>query len=463
MPSTAVVWLRRDLRVHDHPGLVEAVREHDHVVPVFVLDPALLGGRFPSPSRAAFLFGCLREVDGALRERRGALVVREGDPRREIPALAAEAKARAVYWASDVSPYARARDRAVTAALGDAGVEARPRPGNFAADINAIRKGDGGPYAVFTPFHRAWERAHRRPVHRAPAEIPLPGSLARGRLPAVPDSELGDPPPPGEAAARAAMERWLDGPIARYEEHHDRLAGGTSMLSPHLHFGTISARELDERAATRRGDGPAAFRRQLAWRDFYAHVLLHNPENARLEYQERYRDLEWDSDDELLEAWRDGRTGYPVVDAAMRQLRQTGWMHNRARLVVGSFLTKDLHLDWRAGEAHFMRYLLDGDEANNNGNWQWISSVGVDPAPYFRRMLNPVLQQERFDPDGEYVRRWVPELRDVPAKRLAQPWRMSHDEQEAAGCRIGEDYPAPVVDHARERHRAIERYRAAGA
>jgi deoxyribodipyrimidine photo-lyase len=207
-------------------------------------------------------------------------------------------------------------------------------------------------------------------------------------------------------------------------------------------------------------EGRRAFRRQLAWRDFYAHVLLHHPDNAREEFQERFRALEWERDPARLAAWEQGRTGFPLVDAAMRQLAAMGWMHNRARLVVGSFLTKDLQLDWRLGERHFMRHLVDGDEAQNNGNWQWIASVGVDPQPYFRRMYNPARHQERFDPDGAYVRRWVPELRDVPLARLAEPWTMTPDEQEGAGCVIGRDYPAPIVDRRVERARAAERFRA---
>jgi deoxyribodipyrimidine photo-lyase len=205
--------------------------------------------------------------------------------------------------------------------------------------------------------------------------------------------------------------------------------------------------------------------RQLCWRDFYAHLLLHHPESAVRELQERYRGtLEWapDRGGRHLAAWQEGRTGFPLVDAGMRQLRETGWMHNRVRLVVGSFLTKDLHLDWRAGEAWFARLLLDGDPAQNTGNWQWIASVGADPAPAFRRMYNPARHQERFDPDGAYVRRWVPELRDVPPERLSEPWTMSAEEQAAAGCVIGRDYPEPIVDHAVERRRALERYRAAG-
>jgi deoxyribodipyrimidine photo-lyase len=231
------------------------------------------------------------------------------------------------------------------------------------------------------------------------------------------------------------------------------------MLSAHLRFGTVSAREAEERAGARSEE----FRRQLCWRDFHAHVLLHNPANARLEFQERYRELEWDGDAELLEAWREGRTGFPLVDAGMRQLRASGWMHNRARLVAASFLTKELGVDWREGEAHFMRHLLDGDEANNNGNWQWIASVGTDPAPVYRRLYNPARQQERFDPDGQYVRRWVPELEGVPPERLSEPWTMDADEQAAAGCAIGRDYPEPVVDRPVARERALERYRRAAA
>jgi deoxyribodipyrimidine photo-lyase len=440
--TTALVWFRRDLRVHDHPALTAAHRECDRVVPVFVLDPRLLSGRFPSRNRAWFLHGCLADLRGALRERGADLVVREGRPEDELPALARECGATALYFASDVSPFAMARDRRVAEAL-----EARRQPGLFVADIGAVK-----PYSVFTPFHRAWQQLPRREVHGAPRALRFPSGLAVGRLPASLQPEATDPFPPGERAARERATRWLADGLDRYEERHDRLAGGTSQLSPYLHFGCLSPRELEARALERGGD---AFVRQLAWRDFYAHVLLHNPGNTRHAHG---REPEWEDDEELLDAWRCGQTGYPVVDAAMRQLLATGWMHNRGRLITGCFLTKDLHLDWRAGEAHFMRHLLCGDEASNNGNWQWIASVGVDPAPYFRRMYNPMTQQRRHDPDGEYVRRWVPELRDVPLERLAEPWTMSADEQGTAGCTIGEDYPNPVVDHKAERQRAMARY-----
>jgi deoxyribodipyrimidine photo-lyase len=464
--STALVWFRRDLRVHDHPSLHTALVGYDRVVPVFVLDGGLITGRYASGARTAFMLACLRELRSALVERGGGLVVREGDAAEVLVALAGEVGAGAVLWASDVGPYAIARDRRVTDALKEADVEPRPQPGNFCADVSKPRTGQGKPYTVFTPFWRTQAQLERRSVHGAPRQLPaLPASLATGTIPSLEALGLTDDVPepvaaPGETAARAALARWLDGPIDRYADRHDDLTGGTSVLSPHLRWGTLSAREVEERASARDGEGPAAFVRQLAWRDFYAHVLLLHPDNTQQAYQERYRELEWADDEQSLAAWQAGRTGYPLVDAGMRQLARTGWMHNRARMVVGSFLTKDLHLDWREGERWFARKLLDGEPLQNNGNWQWVASTGVDPAPYFRRMFNPTTQARKFDPDGVYIRRWVPELEGVPDRLIHEPWKMSDAEQEAAGCLLGTDYPEPIVDHGAEREHAMERYRA---
>jgi deoxyribodipyrimidine photo-lyase len=468
--STAIVWFRRDLRLHDHPALHRALHEHDRVVPVFVFDPVLIHGRYRSGARTAFMLGCLRELDAALCERGSGLVIREGSPATELVALARECAAGAVLWAGDAGPYARARDAAVTAALRAAHVEPVPQPGNFVADIGRIHTGGGKPYTVYSPFRRAWEQAERRVVHHGPGELPaLPAGLRQGRLPSLDALGLADDVPepvcpPGEAAAREEAGRWFGGALERYGTRHDTLQGGTSTLSPAVRWGLLSVRELEERARRHTGDGPREFLAQLCWRDFYAHVLLHHPDDVRCEHQERYRGLRWSGTEELLEAWQQGRTGYPAVDAGMRQLSRTGWMHNRARLITGSFLTKDLHRDWREGELWFARKLLDGEPLQNNGNWQWVASVGVDPAPYFRRLFNPTLQARKFDPDGAYIRAWIPELRAVPAERIHEPWTMTPAEQEAAGCRIGHDYPAPIVDHAHERRVAIERYReAAGA
>jgi deoxyribodipyrimidine photo-lyase len=375
------------------------------------------------------MLGCLEELRDALRDRGSNLVIRRGKPEKELVELARETHASAVHFASDVSPFAMARDRRVEEALRQADVEPVRHPGNFVADVGKPETQGGKPFSVFSPFHRAWQKLPRREIHGAPRSLTLPSDVAVGEIPHA-EPGLEEPMPPGEKAGRARMHAWIRDGLADYGDNHDRLEGGTSELSPYLHFGCVSPRELEEKAAA-----SPEYTRQLCWRDFYAHVLLNHPRNARHAHQERMDGLEWEDDEEGFEAWCEGRTGFPVVDAGMRELRARGWMHNRARLVVGSFLTKDLGIDWRLGERWFMRHLVDGDEANNNGNWQWVSSVGVDPAPYFRRMYNPATQQERHDPTGEYVRRWVPELESG-------------------------DYPEPIVDHKRERERAMARYRA---
>ena len=427
MSSTALVWLRRDLRLHDHPAWHRATAEHDRVIGVFVLDDRLLQGRFASAPRTAFMAGCLAELSDHV-------VVRHGRPERAVPELAEEVGAKAVYWTSDVSAFARRRDRTVTTVLREDGVEPVPCGGNYVADVGAIATRQGTPYTVFSPFHRAWQDAPRRTVHRAVE----PGSVRGIRSDPLPDVAAELAFVPGEAAARDALAAWLRDGIDGYDGE-----GATSRLSPYLRWGCLSARECEERALRRGGRGPEAWVRQLCWRDFLAHVLLFGrggrPNPA------------WVRDDELLAAWKEGRTGFPFVDAGMRELAATGWMHNRPRLVVGSFLTKDLHIDWREGELHFERLLLDGEPAQNNGNWQWVASVGVDPAPASRRIFNPTLQAQKFDPDGEYIRRWVPELAGVDGGEIHDPGPLT---REACG------YPDPIVDHQAERRRALERYAA---
>jgi len=288
--------------------------------------------------------------------------------------------------------------------------------------------------------------APRREVLAAPRAVALPSKVRKGSIPSLAElgleQEVSEPLPGGEAPARERMGRFLRGPVHDYVSDHDTLGlDGTSRLSPYLHFGCLSPRELEQRVPE--GEGPAAFRRQLCWRDFYHQLLQHHPSNAKSEFQDRYRgSIRWSHAEQRFRAWAEGRTGYPLVDAGMRQLRHEGWMHNRARLVVGSFLTKDLGIDWRWGERWFMRLLIDGDEANNNGNWQWIASVGADPQPVFRRIYNPARHMERYDPEGAYVRRYVPELRDVPDEHLREPWEMPGEVQREAGCVIGQDYPS---------------------
>lgn len=466
---TAVMWFRRDLRVHDHPALVRAAREFELVVPVFVLDPALLSGRYESTVRNGFLIGCLEDLDLSLRDRGSGLVLLSGRPEDRLPEFAGRVAADALFWTSDISPYARHRDRKVTEALREAGVQAIPQAGNYVAEIAKLRTVSGSPYRVFSPFHRRWTEAPRREINGAPrnlGELPAAareltfGNQINRLAPRRPAPREGWLAAPGESAGRKSLDRWLAAGVTEYPDRQNCLSGrkSTSILSPYLRWGCISPAEAEQLALEREGAGTAAWVRQICWRDFYAHVLLHWPENLDTEFQASLRELEWETDPERLAAWQEGLTGYPIVDAAMRQLSATGWMHNRARLIAGSFLTKDLQLDWREGERWFARLLLDGEPAQNNGNWQWIASVGTDPAPLTRRLYNPVKQGERHDPDGAYVRKWVPELAGLPAGSIHAPWTASATDQRRAGCAIGKDYPEPIVDHAFERRIALERY-----
>ena len=468
--GTALVWLRRDLRLHDHPALSAALERAGSVVPVFCIDVRLLAGRHASGPRIRFMLECLNDLEASLSARGAGLVILRGRPEHELPGLALAVGARELHFSDDVGRFARRRDERVRDALASIGCEAVAHPGVFALeDPRALRSSGGAPYTVFTPFHRAWLERSRRPVLAAPATLPrlprLRTGLAAGTIPTPAElgagGPLAGPIAGGETAARAAADRWLADGVDGYAVARDELAdpAGVSRLSAYLRFGCLSARELEDQLCRRDSEGAREYRRQLAWRDFYGYVLHHFPANATLEFRVRYRGtLRWRQDHDGFEAWCEGRTGVPLVDAGMRQLLREGWMHNRVRMVVGSFLTKDLGIDWRHGEAHFMRWLLDGDPASNNGNWQWIASIGVDPAPVFRRILSPARQQRRFDPAGAYVRRYVPELAAVPDRYLAEPWTMPAEVQAACGVRIGSDYPAPIVDHAHARREALDRY-----
>lgn len=461
--KTIIVWFRNDLRLHDNPALRAASEDADYVVPLFILNDDLLQGRHAGSNRNRFLLESLDDMRQSLRKTGADLVIRSGSAATVLKELAADTKAEAVYYSADFTPYAIKRDKQVKQALEDSGTAFHSFGGRLIVDqLLGLKTKTGQTYKVFTPFWKNWMDVPRRAVTAVPRKLKLPTGMSVGSLPKLTAiSHAADLSkavlPGGETAGRQRMTDWLSGGVNDYHQTNNQLTTATSLLSPYLHFGCISARELEANLPDTKG--ARAFNRQLCWRDFYNYILLHFPANARQEFQERYRELAWSYDKQLLTAWQEGKTGYPVVDAGMRQLNREGWMHNRARLIVGSFLTKDLGLDWRLGEKYFMRMLLDGDEANNNGNWQWIASVGVDPAPVFRRLYNPMLQQQRFDADGSYVRQYVPELAKVPDKYLAEPWKMPLELQHEAGCIIGKDYPEPVVDHKLARQAALERYR----
>jgi deoxyribodipyrimidine photo-lyase len=455
-----LLWFRRDLRLSGNPALSAAV-ERGGVVPCFVLDDAVLGRRHhTAPARLRFLRAGLEALDEDLRARGSHLVVRRGAAVDVLPALAHEAGADRVAWAREVSPLGRRRDAEVRAALDAARIAVQEFPGGLVVEPEALPGPGGGGYRVFTPFYRAWLGAPFASLPAAPRRISGPdvGSETLGALPE------GSPPlAAGREAAEQALARFVaSGAVASYETDRDTVAvEGTSRLSAYLRLGMLSATEVGAALGhdASRGGG-AAFWRQVAWRDFFHHILHHHPHVARGAMRPEFDRIAWDDRPAAFDSWTRGETGYPLVDAGMRQLAQEGWMHNRARLVTASFLVKDLLIDWRRGETWFMQHLVDGDPASNNGGWQWVAGTGADAAPYFR-VLSPTRQAERFDPAGAYIRRYVPELRDVPDRFIHEPWRMGPEDERGARCRIGSDYPAPIVDHGVQRVEVLARYKAA--
>lgn len=462
--STAIVWFRRDLRVTDHPALQEAIAQAKVVVPLYVLDERLLGAA--APARRWFLHRSLRVLDVALRDRGGALLVRRGEPAAVVAQVAREFGAQVVLATRDVTPFSHRRDRAVASSLEADGRRLALRPGLLLAEPETLLTSGGTPYGVFTPFWRALQRAPRRALLAAPDRLPAPAGLADASDPRASTFDELDPPleglpAPGEEAARERLAAWVHGGLAAYGSRRNELSGeGSSHLGADLHLGTLSPLQV-ETAASELGTGAEPFVRQLAWREFYHHLLFHQRDRGAAWDHPLMAAFRGEADDAgAVAAWREGRTGVPVVDAAMRQLAATGWMSNRARLIVASYLTRHLLMDPRIGERHFMRHLVDGDLANNRGGWGWTAGVGADPQPWFR-IFNPQLQGQRFDPQGDWVRRWVPELERAPARYVHAPWEMPDELQAATGVRIGRSYPAPIVGLAEGRQRALEAFRAA--
>ncbi|KIQ13795.1 cryptochrome/photolyase family protein [Rhodococcus sp. MEB064] len=444
--APSVLWFRRDLRLGDHPALAHAAEDGRDVLALFVLDEHLLG---PSgPARRDVLFRSLTALNEQLG---GRLLVVEGDPVTAVPAVAKAVGADAVHVSEDFGPYGRRRDDAVAESVD------LVRTGSpYAVSPGRIRKDDGEGFKVFTPFYRRWqEHGWRGPADTSAKTATWidPDSLSGGPARTdIPEESTHADVDAGEKAALASWADFRDDRAAGYDDERNRPdKDSTSRMSVHLKYGTIHPRTMLADLASLKNDGSEAYRRELCFRDFYGDILFRRPDSARENYDKRFDAIELDSGkhaDELFQAWCDGRTGFPIVDAGMRQLVSENWMHNRVRMIVASFLVKDLHLPWWRGARFFLHHLMDGDIASNQHGWQWTAGTGTDASPYFR-VFNPTTQGEKFDPNGDYVRRWVPELRGIDGKAV----HMLKDGRP-------EDYPEPIVDHKHEREEALRRFAA---
>jgi deoxyribodipyrimidine photo-lyase len=459
-------WFRNDLRLHDNTALAALLERVDTWLPVFVLDGRIQGSQHSGAARLTFMLDCLGRVEAELEKRGVPLIVRTGRPEEVLPQLMHETGARLLSFNEDTTPFAAARDREVRRRVEKDDGEIVSRVDHVVFTADEIRTGSGGAFSVYTPYRNAWwkhwRESPRRPIRMPRFRPPIEGFEAEP-APTAADLDLDagarDLPTGGEAAAKRRLDRFLGEAVGRYDEDRDRPAvDGTSRLSPYLRFGALSVRECFDRGAEAAAaepslrEGVEKWLDELIWRDFYAAILETHPRVLNENHRTEYDAMVWNDDAEGFEAWCEGRTGFPIVDAGMRQLRETGWMHNRVRMIVASFLTKDLLIHWKQGERFFFDQLVDGDPASNNGGWQWAASTGTDAQPYFR-IYNPTKQGERWDPDGRYVRRWVPELEALPDGQVHTPWKTP------LLC----DYPAPIVDHAERRALALERFKAARA
>ena len=472
----ALVWFRRDLRDFDHAALHEALARTRAVYAGFVFDREILDPLPRRDRRVEFIRESLVELDAALAARGGGLIVRHGIAREAIPSLARELGVDAVFANRDYEPAAIARDASVAAALAASKIAFETFKDQVIFERGEVVSQSGKPYTVFTPYKKVWIAAltpARLRSYRAPAGA---GALARpaqatGGVPTLAD--IGFEPTdlrqigvgPGMSGGSELFAAFRDH-IDDYRKARDiPSADGTSRLSVHLRFGTVSVRELaayaHARSLERGGDGAQTWLSELQWREFFAQILWHRPDVVDRCFRPEYDGLSWRNDRAHFDAWCEGRTGYPIVDAAMRELNTTGFMHNRLRMVAASFLVKDLLVDWRWGERYFAQQLLDYDLASNNGNWQWAASTGCDAQPYFR-IFNPVSQSERFDPDGAFIRRFAPELRALDGTEIHEPWKLPPMVQSAKGMMVGRDYPAPIVDHATSRAQALAMFKTIG-
>ena len=472
MSDLILFWHRRDLRISDNLGLSTATEQTDKVVGLFCLDPGILDGDDIAPARVTYMIGCLSELQENYQKLGSQLSIVRGEPQKAIPQLAEALKAKAVYWNLDVEPYAKQRDRSVREALTEKGIDTK----NFWDQLlhapgDILTKSSDSPYKVYTPFWRSWKEAEKpgatpkieQLTGLSKAETKTAKKAGAIALPSAKDLgyEWHNPllVPPGETAAQDKLEEFCDRTIYSYNEERDfPYLDSTSQLSAALKFGAIGIRTvwqatLDVLANCRSDEateGVITWQKELAWREFYQHCMFFFPDLAKGAYRDELKDFPWENDETKFQAWCEGKTGYPIVDAAMRQLNEIGWMHNRCRMIVASFLTKDLIVDWRWGEKYFMQKLYDGDLSANNGGWQWSASSGMDPKPL--RIFNPASQAAKYDRDGEYIRQWVSELSSMDTEYLVTG-KIPDEERESY------DYPKPIVDHKQQQRKFKQLYR----
>lgn len=440
------------------------------MIPVFILDDKLWDSPWVGDKRIAFMLAGLRALDRDLRDKGSRLIIRQGDPVAVLTQLVEQTGAMAIFAADEYTPYSMRRDEQVREKL-----PLRLMEGTLVHAPGTIRKGDGNPYVVYSYFKKTWKKlqqAYAGDLIAPPTSLATPEHLQTLDIPSEPNLPDTVPFEAGEAIALQRLTDFTSGtqpPIYTYDKLRNRPdMSGTSQLSPYFRWGMVSPRKaaaasFDAIRATQSKqykENAETWLEEIIWRDFYAHILYFFPEARARNYNSDYDKLVWRQDTQMLDAWKDGRTGYPIVDAAMRQMLSLGWMHNRCRMIVASFLTKDLLINWQEGERYFMQHLIDGDAASNNGGWQWAAGTGTDAQPYFR-IFNPTSQAKKFDPDGAYIRHWVPELGNVPKKYIHEPVNMPESLQQEVGCIIGKDYPAPIVNHKIAREETLAAYKAA--
>ncbi len=459
MPTRALHWFRRDLRISDNSALHRAATEADQVVPLYITSTWSGQHLWTGPPRQEFLCACLDSLARNIKTLGGRLIFRSGDAPAVLRAILLDQKIDALYFNRDPDPHGSAVEKSISALCHELGVACHPCKDVALHERDELLTNDGNPYRVFTPYSRKWLDAEKPPPLPKPRQLSTPPDIPSEPAPTLHTwglHSLGTTlPPAGERAARQRLDLALSSRLASYQDQRDFPArDGTSRLSQDFRFGSLSIRTIYKKVAAslQATRSPATrenfttFLKELAWREFYMQILHHFPHVLELEFNQKYRGLPWHEPGPAFDAWKSGHTGFPIVDAGMRQLATTGFMHNRVRMITAMFLTKDLHLDWRLGEQFFMQSLLDGEIASNNGGWQWSAGTGADAAPYFR-IQNPWTQSKRYDPNGDYIRQWIPELAEVPSKLLHAPPPGGHP--------LAPHYPAPIIDHATERKRTL--------